>query len=410
MQIPFQMKIKTLIYCLFITGFGFSQSHKATLSKIQKDGFHKITISSEVRSVSQDNLAYFRILDKNKKEVPFANFDNAHHNSLLFQKLDVLSKTRSKDSITSIIVSLNELKNVTELSLVISNTTINKAYSISGSNNQQDWFGLVSNQTLNDLTNANGTTITKSIVLPRNNYKFLRFDFNDKKSLPINVLEIGYYKGGRKDIETTYLTDFKYKISQDQKHKKTIITFNSNNFQRVDGISFDVKTKLFLRNASVFVNTTRKVRKRKENFKLEISSFNLNSNTSNTFQINSFFEKEFTIEIDNQDNQPLDISKIKVFQNTVSILADLKANEKYEVIIDSTLSHPNYDLANFTQNISAELPEATISNLKKINSESKDTSEKAFWQKPVFLWSAILLTLALLAYFVFSMLKEVDKK
>ena len=63
MQIPFQMKIKTLIYCLFITGFGFSQSHKATLSKIQKDGFHKITISSEVRSVSQDNLAYFRILD-----------------------------------------------------------------------------------------------------------------------------------------------------------------------------------------------------------------------------------------------------------------------------------------------------------------------------------------------------------
>jgi hypothetical protein len=408
-QMPVQMKIKTLIYCLFITSFGFSQSHKATLSKIQKDGFHKITISSEVRSVSQDNLAYFRILDKNKKEVPFANFDNAHHNSLLFQKLDVLSKTRSKDSITSIIVSLNELKNVTELSLVISNTTINKAYSISGSNNQQDWFGLVSNQTLNDLTNANGNTITKSIVLPRNNYKFLRFDFNDKKSLPINVLEIGYYKGGRKDIETTYLTDFKYKISQDQKHKKTIITFNSNNFQRVDGISFDVKTKLFLRNASVFVNTTRKVRKRKENFKQEISSFNLNSNASNTFQINSFFEKEFTIEIDNQDNQPLDISKIKVFQNTVSILADLKANEKYEVIIDATLSQPNYDLANFTQNISAELPEATISNLKKINSESKDTSEKAFWQKPVFLWSAILLTLALLAYFVFSMLKEVDK-
>ena len=286
---PVQMKIKILLFCLFIFGFGFSQSHKATLSKIQKDGFHKITISSEVRSVSQDNLAYFRILDKNKKEVPFANFDNAHHNSLLFQKLDVLSKTRSKDSITSIIVSLNELKNVTELSLVISNTTINKAYSISGSNNQQDWFGLVSNQTLNDLTNANGTSISKSIVLPRNNYKFLRFDFNDKKSLPINVLEIGYYKGGRKDIETTYLKDFKYKISQDQKHKKTIITFNSNNFQRVDGISFDVKTKLFLRNASVFVNSTRKVRKRNENFKLEVSSFNLNSNASNVFQLNDFF-------------------------------------------------------------------------------------------------------------------------
>lgn len=405
-----QMKIKIVICCLFICGFGFSQSHKATLSKIEKDGFHKVTISPEVRSASQDNLAYFRILDKNKKEVPFANFDNAHHNSLLFQRLDVLSKTRSKDSITTIIVSLNELKNVTELSLVISNTTINKTYSISGSNNQQDWFGLVSNQTLNDLANANGATITKSIVLPRNNYKFLRFDFNDKKSLPINVLEIGYYKGGRKDVEITYLTNFQHKISEDKKRKKTIITFTSDNFQRIDGISFDVKTKLFLRNASVFVNTTRKVRKRTENFKLEISSFNLNSNISNSFQINSFFEKEFTIEIDNQDNQPLDISKIKVFQNTVSILADLKVNEKYEVIIDSTLSQPNYDLANFTQNLSADLPKATIINLKKTNAEFKNAAEKVFWQQPIFLWSAILLALVLLAYFVFSMLKEVEKK
>ena len=91
----------------------------------------------------------------------------------------------------------------------------------------------------------------------------------------------------------------------------------------------------------------------------------MNSTTSNVFQLNGFFEKEFTIEIDNQDNQPLEISKIKLFQNTVSVVADLKANEKYEVIIDSTLSKPNYDLANFTQNIAGELPETTISNLVK---------------------------------------------
>ena len=409
-QISIQMKFKLLICCLLICGFGFSQSHKATISNIQKDGFHKIAISPEIRSASQDNLAYFRILDKNKKEVPFANFDNAQHNSLLFQRLDILSKTRSKDSITSIIISVNGLKNTTELSLLISNTTINKTYSISGSNNQQDWFGLVSNQTLNDLTNANGTTITKSIMLPRNNYKFLRFDFNDKKSLPINVLEMGYLNGERKAIETISLYDFQYKISEDKKRKKSIITFSSNNFQIVDGISFDVKTKLFLRNASVFKNTTRKIRKRTENFKQEISSFNLNSNTSNSFQLNSFFEKEFTVEIDNQDNQPLDISKIKVFQNTVSVVADLKANEKYEVIIDSTLSQPNYDLTNFTQNLLAYLPKVTIINLKKTNAEFKNASEKAFWQQPVFLWSAILLALAILGYFVISMLKEVDKK
>jgi len=92
----------------------------------------------------------------------------------------MLRQSNNNDSITSIIVSLNELKNITELSLIISNTTIKKSYSISGSNNQQEWFGLVSNQLLSNLNNENGSNVEKIISLPINNYKFLRFDFNNK--------------------------------------------------------------------------------------------------------------------------------------------------------------------------------------------------------------------------------------
>lgn len=405
-----QMKIKFAILCVLIYGFGFSQSHKGTISKIEKDGFYKIDISPEIRSASQDNLDYFRILDKSKKEVPFVLLDNSNSSSKRYIKLPVLSTTTSKNSVTSVLISVLENKQITDLILKISNTKIDKTYSISGSYNQKVWFGLVSNQLLTDLNNENGTSVEKTISLPLNKYDFLRIDFNDKKSLPINVLEVGYLKGSSKSIEKNELSDFNYKISEDKKNKKTIITFSSGDFQKVDGISFDVKTKMFFRNAAVFVNRTRKVKKRTENFKNEVSNFNLNSNISNLFQLNSFFEKEFTIEIDNQDNQPLEISKIKVLQHTISVVADLKANEKYEVIIDSTLSQPNYDLVNFTQNLSKEIPKATFSNFKKINSEFKNDAKKSFWQQPIFLWSSILLTLVLLAYFVFSMLKDVDKK
>ena len=404
------MKFNIIIFALLISGFGFSQSHEATLLNIQKDGFHKIAISPEIRSASQDNLDYFRILNKSKKEVPFVVFDNSSLKKRYYKKLKIYDKVILKDSLSSYTIYIGNLKHASELSLLISNTKINKTYSISGSNNQQDWFGLVSNQILTDLNNENGTSVEKTILFPLNNYQFLKIDFNDKKSLPINVFEIGCFMSDFQITQSSIVTDFKYKITEDKKNKKTIISFSSDAFQKVDGIFFDVKTKLFLRNASVYVNASRKVKKRKENFKQEISSFNLNSNTSNSFQFNAFFEKEFTIEIDNQDNQPLEISKIKIFQNAISVIADLKANEKYEVIIDSTLSKPNYDLVNFTQNFSSELPIATISNLKKIDSESKDVSEKAFWQKPVFLWSVILLTLFILGYFVFSMLKDVDKK
>lgn len=411
-QIQILMKFKILIFVLLISGFGFSQSHKATLSKIEKDGFHKIAISPEVRSASQDDANYLRILDKNKKEVPFVVFDSEKRSSFIFNKFKNVKKEVILDSISSYIIPIHEhkMKYCSELSLLISNTKIEKKYTISGSYDMKEWFGLTSNQVLTDLYNESGTSVERIIAFPQNNYKFLKIDFFDNISLPINIIDIRFNRGEQKTVFFDYLTDFKYKISEDKKNKKTIITFSSNNFQRVDGISFDVKTKLFLRNARVFINSTRKVRKKTENFKQEISSFNLNSNTSNNFQLNGFFEKEFFIEIDNLDNQPLEISKIKVFQNTISVVADLKANERYEVVIDSTLAKPNYDLANFTENFTSDLPKATISNLEKIDAEVKNASEKSFWQKPIFLWTAILLTLLILAYFVFSMLKEVEKK
>jgi hypothetical protein len=260
-QIPNQMRIKSLLFCLFTFAYGFSQSHNATISNIQKDGFHKITISPKVISASQDNLDYFRILDKSKKEVPFVVFENLNRIALHYKKVTIVKKSTSKYSISSIIISDLDLKNNTELILLISNSNINKTYSISGSNNQQNWFGLVSNQILSDLNNEKGTSVKKTITIPKNSYRFLRLDFNDKKSLPINILDIGYYENKKNAIQTTYLTDFKYKISGDKKRKKTIITFSSNEFQKVDGISFDVKTKLFSRRALLFVNSTRKVRK-----------------------------------------------------------------------------------------------------------------------------------------------------
>ena len=65
-------------------------------------------------------------------------------------------------------------------------------------------------------------------------------------------------------------------------------------------------------------------------------------------RVSNLNEKEFTIEIENMDNQPLEIQNIQLFQNPITIVSRLKANEKYEVVIDSTYSKPIYDLVNFT--------------------------------------------------------------
>ena len=404
------MKIKFLVLFLFISCFGFAQSHIASFENVQKDGLNKIQISAEVRSASHENLDYFRILDKNKKEVPYVVFDNTNRNFQRYRELKIVRKTILKDSITSIEIPFNypTQKYCEDIGLHISNTTLNKTFSVSGSDNQIEWFGLVDNQLLTNLNNEKGTSVKKIIHLPSNNYKFLKIDFNDKNSLPINVIDVGYFIGDQKVFETSILNDFKYKIKEDSKSKKTIITFSSNTFQKVDGISLAIATHLFSRTAKVFVTKIRKVKRQTESYRQEISSFQLNSNTSNTFQLNSFFVREFTIEIENQDNQPLEISKIDLLQENLYVIADLKSNEKYEVIIDSTFTKPQYDLANFIDS-SKDYPKTKISKLTKIESQNEIASEKPFWQSKVFMWICILFGIAIIGYFAMGLLKDIKE-
>lgn len=403
-----QMRIKILIVTIFIYAFGIAQSHKGTIENVKEDGFHKILIDSKVRSASQDNLDYFRILDKNKKEVPFVVFINSNRDTSLYQKLENINKSSIKDSISTYIVANYNLKFNGEITFLISNSKINKYFSVSGSNNQKEWFGLVSNQMLSELNNENGTSVEKIISFPSNNYKFLKIEFNDKNSLPINILNIGYYKGEQTTIETTILNDFQYKISENKKEKKTIITFSADHFQKVDEIAFTISNKLFSRNATLFINKTKTVKRQTENYQEAVSSFVLNSNTSNSFQLNGFFEKEFTIEIDNHDNQPLEFSKIELLQKSLYVISDLKSNEKYEVVIDSTLTKPQYDLANFVISTN-DYPKATISNLIKIVSEKENASEKPFWQSKAFMWICILFGIAIIGYFAIGLLKDMKE-
>lgn len=401
-----QMSNKIIVILIFFCGFGFAQTHKATIENIQQDGFHKLLVPPEVRSVNHDNLNYFRIIDANKKEVPYVVVENKNNSSSSFERLEIINKNIIKDSITSLVIKNYNLKNNGQLVLQVSNTNINKQYNVSGSNDSKQWFGLVSNQVLSNLNNANETFTAQSILFPSNNYKFLKIDFKDKKSLPINVINIGYYIGNQNRVPKINIDAFTYNISDNKEEKKTIIEFTSKNNQRIDGISFSIADKLFSRTASIVLNKTRKIKKRSETYIDEIASFQLNSNYKNEFQLNDLYVKHFTIEIENQDNQPLQISEITLQQNPLFVIADMKTNLKYNVVVDTTLFKPNYDLANFKQNFSLQLPTATISNLKKININKKNASEVPFWQSKAFMWICILIGIAVIGFFSIRLLKD----
>ncbi|MNK72981.1 hypothetical protein D3C87_924680 [compost metagenome] len=403
-------KIFSFLSAFFALSFSFAQNYQGKINQVSESGLHQIVLSPELRSATQNNLDYLRLFDKKNNEVPYVLFEGKS-TDLQYENLTIISKNAVPNKVTSIIVSNEKALNLDHLTLKIANTDVDKTYSISGSNDNQEWFGLVINQKIIGLNDAGENFVERDFVFPLNNYKFLKIDFVDKNSLPINVLEVGLEKNYAIKKSKIELQNFEQKVTTDKKNKQTKITISFRDPQVIDAISFDISApNFYLRDARIVINKTRIQKRAEVNYNETVSNFQLNSKVKNSFEVSELFVKEFTIEIDNQDNPELEINKITLFQNPVSILADLRANENYTFKIDSKLSAPAYDLAQSGIDFNQNYPVATISNLDKIDNPKESETAQSFWQTPLFMWLCIGLAVLIISYFAVAMIKDLNKE
>ncbi|MEN3322379.1 hypothetical protein VP395_01445 [Mariniflexile soesokkakense] len=388
-----------------------SQNYRGIISDINQNGFHKILLSPEVRSASLSNTNFFRILDSKKNEVPYILLNGESTIESLYTPFTFESVNNTKDSVSSIIIENKNKLKLDHFTFKIANTKVKKTFSISGSNDKKEWYGLVSNQLFYGLNEAEKTTVEQTFSFPLNDYAFLKFEFNNKKALPLQILNVGFFENHfSKAVPQVEITDFKIKKSAHKKNKTTQLTVTFNIPQHIESIVFDIDNDIFMRQAKILVNKTRITKKRIENYQDTVISFDLHSGTHNNFKIPYVFEKEIIIEIENNDNPPLNIKQIKFFQKPLYVVCDFKSSETYEAIIDTTLQKPIYDIVNFKTSFNTDLPQAAITNFSKINTGNKSNSpKKPFWQTNVFMWLCILLAIVVISYFALGLLKDLKK-
>ena len=403
------MKNSISVWFFYLTAvWGYSQTYSGKLSKVESDGLHLVLLHPEVRSALQANTAFFRISDQQKKEVSYVEYLPKNENSRQFMAWRIIDKSVVKDSVTSVVVTNEKAVTVNSLVVFISNTSLEKKYAVSGSNDGENWYGLTQNQGLSNLKSDQKKQVEKVIPIPVNNYKFLKIDFSDKNSLPVNVEKAGVYESEINDIKQIALDGFTTEIVQKDKTTQIIIRFKSP--QDVSKIQFDIASDLYHRNAKILVNKSRKVKKRTENYQQELFSFLLNSKSNSSFSVSDFFEREFIIAIENEDNQPLEIQKVSLFQTPAYVLANLKAGEEYSVLVDTTLTKPNYDLLNFEPENTRTLNVVSIENFSTSANEEKPKAQLEFWQTQWFMWLSILIGVMVVGYFAFGLLKDVKRE
>lgn len=407
------MKLNSLFILLFLTNLSFAQFQTTgKIKEVTENGFHEIVLSPEIRSYSKQDLSDIRIFNAKGIEVPYFIQSNSEALLNTFEEYTIVSKTVFPKKSTSIIVAITSIKNNNQLSLFIANADVVKNFSISGSNNQTEWFGISNSQILDDLNSSSEASVVKTISYPLSTYKYLKIDFDDRKTLPVNVLKVGNFNT---QLQKNILQDIKPKKSSTTELaslKQTEIHVVFDAPQVINQIAFEVlRPTYYKRNIIIYKKVKQQIKHKSEIYDEEIVSFELNSNTKNSFTIPEIFEKEFYIKIENKDNQPLTISSVKYSQKPVSVIVDLNANEKYSIKTgNKNLNEPDYDLSDFKNNISGKLPQTNIYEIKQIVSSKKQTAAKSFWQQPWFMWLCILLGGITILYFTASLVKDLKEK
>lgn len=406
------MKIYKLIAILLMANAGIAQNlTTAKLDKVAKNGLHRIVLPTTLRSISKEDLSDFRILDPKGNEVPYF-YKNENETKITddYIAYKIISEVSIPKKITTVIFE-NPEKSISSIVLTIANYDGEKTYNLYGSNDQNQWYGLSNNQVLYDLSSSENLNIDKTISFPLNNYKFLKIELDDKKSLPIKIEKIGNINS--KSFTGDLLTvDYTTKnITELKAVKKTKIRILFDDYQYLNQIKFKIsEPKLFQRNVRIYKLEERKVKHKFETFESEITNFELNSDSQNGFNLMNIYEKDFYIEIENQDNQPLKINEIKFFQIPVSVIADLKTGENYTIKTGNPDAiAPVYDLEYFKNSITVELPETKISEIKMPKIGSNVIQEKPFWEQSWFMWICISLGGIAVLYFSMSLLKDLNK-
>lgn len=407
------MKLNKFIFLLFIANLSFGQYQTTgKIKPVSQNGLHEIVLSPAIRSYSKQDLSDIRLFDAKGNEVPYFIQTSKNVSSNTFEEYTIVSKTVSPKKNTSIVIAIPPNKNNNQLSLYIANSDAAKKYSISGSDDQKEWFGISNSQTLSDLNSTSETSVVKTISYPLNKYHYLKIDFDDKKTLPVNVLKVGNFNSQLQKSILSEIIPQKTATTENHTKKETQIHVVFDAPQVINSISFEIsKPTYYNRKAIVYKKVRREIKRKSAEFDEEIASFELNSNAKNSFTISEIFEKEFFIKIENHDNQPLSISKIKYDQKPIAIVADLNSNETYILKTgNKTLTEPEYDLSDFKNNIAVNLPQTVVYDIQQKSKVTHQTEHKSFWQQPWFMWLCILLGGVTILFFTTSLVKDLKRK
>lgn len=399
------MKYSLSIVLLYLTSlYATAQSwYVADIDTIKQSGYYNIELDKRIIAVSNNaNFLDIRINDTIGNEVPyFVRAQSPVRAVNEFISYDLESNT-TKDSINTIVVRNGNGENLNRFSIAIESAEVDKYITIRGSNDLKQWYIVKKRENITYSGFKEGNNEILIIDFPQGNYKYYELTLTNNQSSPLQILKVGRFKNSNIYAQQTEI-DLGTFIRKDSTDKKTYIRFP------------DLKYNYRLNKLTFYINSKAEyLRKAELNGKDYSIRFNLSSKGENTVVLNSTaISPDGTIVIDNKGNPPLVIDSIKAYTLNRYLCAYLEEGQCYRLIIGNKDIAPSsdYDIRYFQDEIPEDLQIVKTSNFEKIEVAAHSNEREKMWiEKPVFLWSIIILVGLFLSAICYKMIREMKKK
>lgn len=386
---------------------GFSA--QSDLPAVERDGFYKIALPPEVRSYMSHSLSNARILDNDGQQIPYViETEKGVKGASAFLPYFIQEKVIIPDSCTILVLRNDSKSSINNIHLIIKNAEVSKEAALYGSDDGKTWYALKGRFRLGHIDSKEGTAEIKIIDFPASDYTYYKLWINDDESGPLNIIRAGYYQTTAEEIRyqevpiksVTQENDQKQKVSYVRIALDTVTTFAKITWE-AEGMPF------YQRPASL--STSRQITNRKgrsSDYLEHITSFEMNARHQATQYFYPTRTDNLLLKISNDDNPPLNIGNIRLYQEMKYLVAWLEKDKAYSLNFGGeNMSPPAYDLEFFKDSIPSSLSLITPAKAHPI-ARTLAARQTTFFTTRMFVWVAIAAVIVALGIMSVKMIRE----
>ena len=381
------------------------------LDSIKKSGFYNIVLSPAINAKLKTDYSDVRIINNANKWIPHVFHSPGNEisrNAIQFNlKFSLQESNKTK---TTIII--NATKPINNIELLIKNTSVQKFCTLSGSNDNNNWFIISDSILLNPIPSEKSTVSNLKINFVESNYTNFKLVIYNRNKDPYNVLAIlqnatiiGFFSNfmdsSWRNPVTTLVQKDSGKFSYIKINQQKTFHFNEINI-KAEGI------KYYNRNVDLYISDNKT-----NSFTIPgrfIQSFSIANNSKLELKLPTQNAPTFYLTIHNEDNPALQINEVNTTLSYCYITAYLEKDNDYKLIMgNEQATLPNYDITKDYPNVKNSVTLVNTGKIfayKNIEEIKTDSYTNSKW----IIWAAIIFTLLILLFFTKSMITEVNKK